>query len=83
MQPIGAVVFALDGILIGAGDSRYLALAMVAAAACFAPLLLAALVLDWGVVGVWAALNVLMFARLVGLGRRFASGRWAVVGATA
>ena len=26
MQPAGAVVFALDGILIGAGDTRYLAL---------------------------------------------------------
>ncbi|HWI74157.1 MAG TPA: MATE family efflux transporter, partial [Baekduia sp.] len=28
MQPIGALVFALDGILLGAGDTRYLAYAM-------------------------------------------------------
>ena len=40
MQPIGALVFALDGILIGAGDTRFLALAMVGAAAVFIPLLL-------------------------------------------
>ena len=32
MQPAGAIVFALDGILIGAGDARYLAGAM---AFCF------------------------------------------------
>ena len=31
MQPVAAVVFALDGILIGAGDTRYLAAAMVVA----------------------------------------------------
>ncbi len=31
MQPLGAMVFVLDGILIGAGDVRYLALAMAAA----------------------------------------------------
>ena len=31
MQPAAAAVFALDGVLIGAGDTRYLAFAMVAA----------------------------------------------------
>ena len=83
MQPTGAVVFALDGILIGAGDSRFLAWAMVGAALVFVPLVLAALWLDWGVVGVWVALNALMVARLVPLWRRFEGERWAVVGATA
>ena len=34
MQPAGAVVFALDGILIGAGDTRYLAGAMASRARC-------------------------------------------------
>ena len=28
MQPVGAIVFALDGILIGASDTRYIARAM-------------------------------------------------------
>ena len=38
MQPLAAVVFVLDGVLIGAGDQRYLALAMVVASfGVFAP----------------------------------------------
>jgi Na+-driven multidrug efflux pump len=82
MQPAGAVVFALDGILIGAGDARYLALAMLFAGVfVFVPISLAALHFDWGLAGVWWGLNALMVARLVTLGARFASGRWVVLGA--
>ena len=56
MQPAGAVVFALDGILIGAGDTRYLAGAMVVAGVfVFVPISLAALHFDWGIAGVWWA----------------------------
>jgi Na+-driven multidrug efflux pump len=58
-----------------------LAGAMVAAAAVFAPLALLALALDWGIVGVWAALLVLMVVRLATLAVRFAGRRWALVGA--
>ena len=83
MQPIGALVFALDGILIGAGDTRFLALAMVGAAALFIPLLFLGLALDWGLVGIWAALNLLMVARLAPLWRRFLGERWLVLGAPA
>ncbi len=82
MLPAGAVVFALDGILIGAGDTRYIAKAMAfSALVCFAPVVLASLVLDWGVVGVWSALNVLMLARLLTMAARFRGRRWAIVGA--
>ena len=81
MQPIGAVVFALDGILIGASDTRFLKWSMLAALATFAPLALGTLALGLGVVGLWAALNVLMVVRLVTCGARFRGGRWAVVGA--
>lgn len=81
--PSGAVVFALDGILIGAGDTRFIARAMVLALACFAPVAFASLAFGWGVVGVWAAIHVLMAVRLVTMGRRFAGRRWAVVGAVA
>jgi putative MATE family efflux protein len=80
MQPLGGAVFALDGILIGAGDTRYLMWSMVAAAAIFLPLAVLALELDWGIVGVWAALDVLVAARLALLGVRFVGRRWAVVG---
>jgi len=81
LWPPAAVVFALDGILMGAGDTRYLAVAMVAAAAVYAPLAIAALAFDWGIVGVWAALLLLMVGRLGTLAGRFAGRRWALVGA--
>jgi Na+-driven multidrug efflux pump len=81
LWPPAAIVFALDGILIGAGDVRYLAGAMVVAAAVFIPLVLAALAFDWGIVGVWCALLTLMAVRLAPLAVRFAGRRWALVGA--
>src|SRR5437763_898501 len=80
MQPLGGAVFALDGILIGAGDTRFLMWSMLAASGLFVLLAALALSLGWGVVGVWAALDVLIVARLALLGPRFARRRWAVVG---
>ncbi len=77
MQPVAAAVFALDGILIGAGDTRYLAGAMVVSLAVFVPAALAAGTLA----GLWVALDVLMVARLATLAVRFARGRWMVLGA--
>jgi putative MATE family efflux protein len=82
MQPVAGVVFALDGILIGAGDTRYLAGAMVVAGlGTYAPIALLALALDWGITGVWAGLLAMMGVRLVTLAARFVSRRWAVEGA--
>ena len=78
----GALVFALDGVLIGAGDTRFIAGAMALAAACFVPLCLVAGAADWGVVGVWAALHVLMAVRLATMAWRFHGTAWARVGAT-
>jgi putative MATE family efflux protein len=80
MQPLGGAVFALDGILIGAGDTRYLMWSMLAASAVFVTLAALALALGWGIVGVWAALDVLIAARLALLGPRFVRRRWAVAG---
>ena len=82
MQPAAAVVFALDGILIGAGDTRFLAGAMVLAALVFyVPLALAALHFHWGIVGVWAGLLALIGVRLATNFWRFARRRWIVLGA--
>jgi putative MATE family efflux protein len=82
MQPAAAVVFGLDGILIGAGDTRYLAGSMLLAGiAVYVPIALLALALDWGVTGVWAGLLALVGVRLVTLGWRFAGARWAITGA--
>jgi putative MATE family efflux protein len=77
MQPVAAAVFALDGILIGAGDTRYLAGAMIVSLGVFVPAALAAGTLA----GLWAALDLLMLARLATLAVRFARGRWMVLGA--
>jgi putative MATE family efflux protein len=82
MLPAGALVFALDGILLGAGDTRFLAYAMAfSALVVFVPITLLSLHLHWGVAGVWWGLNALMLARLVTIGVRFRGRRWVVVGA--
>ena len=80
MQPLNGAVFALDGILIGASDGRFLMWSMVAAFAVSALISVAALVFDWGIVGVWAALFVLICVRLVLMGWRFAGRQWLVTG---
>jgi putative MATE family efflux protein len=80
MQPLNGAVFALDGILIGAGDARYLAWSMVTSTAAAVSVALAALHYDWGLVGVWAALVVLICVRLTTLMVRFSRRRWLVTG---
>lgn len=80
MQPLNGAVFALDGILIGAGDGPFLAASMVAAFLVCAAILAAALALDWGIRGVWAALVVLILVRLTLMTARFRRGRWLVTG---
>ena len=80
MQPLNGAVFALDGILIGAGDGRFLMWSMVAAFACSASVALAALSFDWGIVGVWSALFVLICVRLALMLWRFRGRRWLVTG---
>jgi MATE family, multidrug efflux pump len=81
LQPVNAVAFVLDGVLIGAGDMRFLAWAMILAAAVFIPAALAVLALDAGIGWLWAALGLLMATRASTLLARFASGRWIVLGA--
>jgi putative MATE family efflux protein len=77
MQPLNALVFALDGILIGAGDTRYLMWAMLPATALgFAPLAVVSLVAGWGIVGVWCAIVGLVLVRGLLCGRRFLGEAW-------
>jgi putative MATE family efflux protein len=80
MQPLNGAVFALDGILIGAGDGRYLMWSMLASGAASVSVAILALELDWGIVGVWFALLVLIAVRLATLGARFTRRRWLVTG---
>lgn len=82
MQPINAAVFVLDGVLIGASDARYLAVAMaVAGIGVFLPLALAVLAVHGGLLMLWGAIVALMLARLIGLGGRFRGSAWLVPGA--
>jgi Na+-driven multidrug efflux pump len=81
MQPLGGAVFVLDGILIGAGDVRYLALAMAGATLCFVPCAVLVLTTGAGLIALWTALFVFMAARLYGMSRRFRSNVWLVTGA--
>jgi Na+-driven multidrug efflux pump len=76
LQPVGGVVFALDGILIGAGDLRYLAWAMAAVAVLFLPTLLLVGSVGW----LWTALAGLQLGRLVALVARWRTPRWEVTG---
>lgn len=81
MQPINGVVFALDGILIGAGDLKFLAWAMATAAAVFIPLAILVPALGLGLGWLWGAIWVLMVVRAVGVLWRFRSNNWVVLGA--
>ncbi|MFY1598804.1 MATE family efflux transporter [Micromonospora sp. WMMD737] len=82
MLPLAGVVFALDGVLIGAGDVRYLRnLTLLAALGGFLPAIWLAYGLDLGLGGIWAGLTLFVVLRLVALLLRLRSGAWAVVGA--
>jgi putative MATE family efflux protein len=81
LQPVNGAVFVLDGLLIGAGDLRFLAWAMVGAMAVFAPAAAAVWALGLGIGWLWVAIGLLMLARLAALGWRFHGDRWLVLGA--
>ncbi|MFJ6515863.1 MATE family efflux transporter [Streptomyces sp. NPDC091406] len=81
-QPIAGVVFVLDGVLMGAGDGRYLAWAMLVTLAVFAPVALLVPTLGGGLTALWWAMTLMMAVRLITLWIRTRSGRWIVTGAT-
>ena len=84
-QPIAGYVFVLDGVLIGAGDAKYLAVAGVVNLAAYLPLLfavpLAGVSGGAALVWVWTAFSVgYMLARAVTLGLRARTDGWMVLG---
>ncbi len=73
----GAVAFALDGVLIGAGDVRFLGRAMVISLVIYLPFAAVTLVHpSLGMVGVWGALTVWMVSRAVLMNWRFRGSAW-------
>lgn len=85
-QPIAGYVFVLDGVLIGAGDARYLALAGVVNLVVYLPLLAWVFTLHdstvTGLLWLWAAFSLgYLSARALTLGFRVRNDDWMIVGA--
>lgn len=70
-QPIAALAFTLDGILIGALDTRFLAVAMVGASIAFVGVGILAFEMDWGVRGLAASAGVWLALRTATTGVRY------------
>jgi putative MATE family efflux protein len=84
MQPMAGVVFALDGVLMGAGDVGYLRTITIGSALLgFLPLSLLAHPLGWGLAGVWTGLNLFIGLRLVAVLARVGGRRWLSAGVRA
>jgi len=81
LQPLSGVVFALDGVLIGAGDTRWLAWAQVAVFLAFLPAAWLVLAGDLGLDGLWWALGWFLFLRAILVVWRARGSAWLVTGA--
>ena len=78
--PVAGYVFVLDGVLIGAGDARYLALTGILNLAVYLPLLWLASGTD-STAWLWAAFGLgYIGARAATLGLRAHGSRWIVTG---
>lgn len=76
-QPLNGIVFALDGFILGAHDTRFLMWAMLAGGLLlFVPLTGMSFYLGLGLFGVWGGFSLFMLHRLVANLWRLSSGRW-------
>ncbi|MGB3334164.1 MAG: MATE family efflux transporter [Mycobacterium sp.] len=79
--PIAGIVFALDGVLLGAGDTAFMRTATVVSALVgFLPLVWLSLAFGWGLAGIWSGLTASLVLRLLFVGWRALSGRWVRAG---
>ncbi|QNF94231.1 MATE family efflux transporter [Janibacter sp. YB324] len=87
-QPLSGYVFVVDGVLIGAGDGRWLAGSMSLVLLAYVPVVLLARVVggDHGpeaaVVTLWLAFTAFMVLRGACMAWRIRGDAWAVTGAT-
>ncbi len=80
-QPLAGLVFVLDGILIGAGDGRYLAWAGLLVLLAFAPAAWLAVAAGQSLVWLWVAFAIaFMGGRAVVLTRRERGEEWMTLG---
>ena len=81
MQPAAAVVFVLDGVLIGAGDTAYLAAVTTGAGLLvYLPLALLAGAAGLGLGGIWFGLTCFVLVRLVACLARMRGTGWTARG---
>ncbi|HEV7677943.1 MAG TPA: MATE family efflux transporter [Candidatus Dormibacteraeota bacterium] len=81
MMPVAGLVFALDGVFIGAGDVGFMrTVTLVAALGAYVPLSLLSYFLGWGLGGVWAGLTAFIVVRCVAALLRTRSGHWTQAG---
>ena len=80
MAPLSGVAFALDGILIGAGDQRFLAKAMSLSAAISIPLMLLTVTFGLGIGWIWGSIWIFILVRSTTLYFRFRSDKWQKLG---
>ena len=81
LQPLSGVVFALDGVLIGAGDTRWLAWAQIVVLIAFLPAAWLVLANSWSVDALWWALGWFLLVRALLLVWRARGSAWLVTGA--
>lgn len=68
IQPLAALVYVWDGIVMGAADFSYVAGAMVISMIAAVGMLLLVVPLGWGLPGVWWSIGVLTLVRAATLG---------------
>jgi len=81
-QPLAGITFALDGILIGAGDMRFLAIAQTVVMVLFLPAAWLVLDAELGLDGLWWAMAWFLLVRAIILGWRAKGSAWLVSGST-
>ena len=81
LQPLAGIVFALDGILIGAGDTRWLAVAQLVMMLAFLPAAWWVLTVQGSLASLWWALGWFLLVRGALLGWRARGSAWMVTGA--
>ena len=84
MQPFGGVVFAIDGILVGAGDTAFMRNFIVASVVIgYVPCAIGTIAFGWGLTGLWIGITAFLAMRVLLGGLRVVRGGWAVGGAAA
>ena len=75
---VGGVVFALDGVLLGASDAAFLRnLTIASVLGVFFPITLMSIAFGWGLTGIWVGQLASVVLRLIGVVVRLRSMKWA------